>query len=153
SLLYEAATKSDLLLVEGVMGLYDGTPSTADLARQFGLPVAIVLDGSAMAQTFGALVLGLRDYPGAPRIAGVIANRINSEGHARLLRKSLPTGVPLLGTLPFDPGISLPERHLGLHQAHEIAELDARIEAAANAYVDSTEELAPVSFASPSAQT
>src|SRR5262249_29671359 len=93
SLLYEAARTSDLLLVEGVMGLYDGTPSTAELARQFGLPVGIVLDGSAMAQTFGALVLGLRDYPEAPRIAGVIANRINSEGHARLLRESLPDGM------------------------------------------------------------
>ena len=61
-LLWEAAAEADLILIEGVMGLFDGTPSSADLARHFGVPVLGVIDGTAMAQTFGALALGLARY-------------------------------------------------------------------------------------------
>ncbi|HET9108878.1 MAG TPA: hypothetical protein VFN79_16990 [Steroidobacteraceae bacterium] len=66
SLLHEAAGAADLILVEGVMGLYDGTPSSADLARLFGLPVLAVIDAEAMAQTFGAIAYGLAHYAPAP---------------------------------------------------------------------------------------
>ncbi|WP_028103060.1 cobyrinate a,c-diamide synthase [Pseudoduganella violaceinigra] len=121
ALLVEAAEHADAILVEGVMGLYDGTPSAADLSREFGLPVLAVIDAGAMAQTAGALVHGLRDY-GPVQMAGVIANRVGSPGHAAMVAASL-RDIPLLGTLP-KQGISLPERHLGLVLPDEVAGLD-----------------------------
>jgi cobyrinic acid a,c-diamide synthase len=96
--LIDASQVADVILIEGVMGLYDGTPSSADLARAFGLPVLAVIDASAMAQTAGAIVHGLRDY-GPVELAGVIANRVASPGHAAMVAASL-RGVPLFGTLP-----------------------------------------------------
>lgn len=124
-LLAQAAAQSDVILIEGVMGLYDGTPSSADLAHAFGVPVLVVLDASAMAQTAGALVLGLRDY-GPVDLAGVIANRVGSVGHARMVAAAL-RGVPLLGTLERQAQ-SLPERHLGLVQPDEIDTIDALLD-------------------------
>jgi cobyrinic acid a,c-diamide synthase len=121
ALLAEAAAQADAILVEGVMGLYDGTPSAADLSREFGLPVLAVIDAGAMAQTAGALVQGLRDY-GPVAMAGVVANRIASAGHAAMVGASL-RDIPLLGTLP-KQAASLPERHLGLVLPDEVAGLD-----------------------------
>ncbi len=133
ALLHAAASSSDLILIEGVMGLYDGTPSSADLARLFNVPVLAVLDGSAMAQTFGALALGLSSYqPGLP-FHGVVGNRVGSTGHAEMLAQSLRPPLHWLGALPRDAAYALPERHLGLVQAGEIADVDARIAAAAEA--------------------
>ncbi|MBQ1764642.1 MAG: cobyrinate a,c-diamide synthase, partial [Aquincola sp.] len=133
ALLHEAASQADLILVEGVMGLHDGEPSTADLALRFGLPVLAVIDGSAMAQTFGALALGLAQYRPGLAWAGVLANRVAGEGHARMLRDSLPPHLAWWGALPRDEGLSLPERHLGLVPAAELADLAQRIERAADA--------------------
>jgi cobyrinic acid a,c-diamide synthase len=82
-LLWEAAGEADLILIEGVMGLFDGTPSSADLARHFGVPVLAVIDGTAMAQTFGALALGLARYQADLPFAGVLANRVGSVRHAK----------------------------------------------------------------------
>src|SRR4051812_26049681 len=62
ALLAQAAAEADIILIEGVMGLYDGTPSSADLARALDVPVMAVLDASAMAQTAGAVIMGLRDF-------------------------------------------------------------------------------------------
>jgi cobyrinic acid a,c-diamide synthase len=121
SLLSEAAAEADVILIEGVMGLYDGTPSSADLARQFGVPVLAVIDAGAMAQTAGAVVLGLRDY-GPVDLAGVIANRVGSASHAQMVAESL-RGIPLFGTLPRQQQ-SLPERHLGLVQPDEVVAID-----------------------------
>ncbi|MCB1956905.1 MAG: cobyrinate a,c-diamide synthase [Rhodocyclaceae bacterium] len=132
-LLAEAAREADLILVEGVMGLYDGTPSGADLARAFDLPVLAVIDASAMAQTFGALVHGLATWPGHPRIAGAFANRVGSHGHRQMLAESLPAGIPLLGALPRDPAPALPSRHLGLLPPDEIAGIEETLEALAQA--------------------
>lgn len=123
--LAQAASTVDVILIEGVMGLYDGTPSSADLARAFGVPVLAVIDAGAMAQTAGALVLGLRDY-GPVDLVGVIANRVNSPGHARMVAASL-RDVPLLATLP-QQSQSLPERHLGLVLPNEITALDALLD-------------------------
>ena len=120
--LARAARAADVVLVEGVMGLYDGDPSAADLARAFDLPVLAVIDASAMAQTAGAVVLGLRDY-GPVRMAGVVANRVASEGHARMVAASL-RDIPLLATLP-KQARRLPERHLGLVVPGEVADIDA----------------------------
>ena len=123
--LIDAAKDADVILIEGVMGLYDGTPSSADLARAFGIPVLAVIDASAMAQTAGAIVHGLRDY-GPVELAGVIANRVASPGHAAMVAASL-RGVPLFGTLPRQTN-KLPERHLGLVQASEIEGIDALLD-------------------------
>jgi len=150
-LLAEAARDADVILIEGVMGLYDGKPSAADLAQAFGVPVAIVLDAGAMAQTAGAVVMGLRDY-GPARIAGVIANRIGSAGHAEMVKTSL-RDIPLLGYLP-KQDTALPERHLGLLPANEIEGIDALIETLAGQVVleeDAWNALPSVSFTSPSA--
>jgi cobyrinic acid a,c-diamide synthase len=119
--LAEAAAEADVVLIEGVMGLYDGSPSAADLAREFDVPVVAVIDAGAMAQTAGAVVLGLRDY-GPVRVAGVIANRVASPGHGRMVAASL-RDIPLLGTLPRQ-SLALPERHLGLVLPGEVNGID-----------------------------
>ena len=133
ALLHRAAIEADLILVEGVMGLHDGTPSSADLALHFGLPVLAVIDASAMAQTFGAVAHGLATYRPGLQLAGVLANRVGSAGHAEMLRESLPPGLRWVGALPRDAALALPSRHLGLVQADEVADIGARIAAAAEA--------------------
>jgi len=123
--LAQAALAADVILIEGVMGLYDGTPSSADVAREFGVPVMAVIDASAMAQTAGALVHGLRDY-GPVEMAGVIANRVASSGHAAMVAASL-RDIPLFATLPRQDK-SLPERHLGLVLPNEVNDIDAMLD-------------------------
>ena len=133
ALIAEAARGADLVIVEGVMGLFDGEPSSADLARAFGLPVVAVIDGSAMAQTFGAIAHGLASFQPDLEFAGVIANRVAGERHAQLLFEALPPHLPGLGWLAREAAISLPERHLGLLPAAELADLDAKLSRAASA--------------------
>ncbi|MBT0667445.1 cobyrinate a,c-diamide synthase [Novosphingobium profundi] len=148
ALLHAAALEADVILVEGVMGLYDGTPSAADLAVRFGLPVLAVIDGSAMAQTFGALAHGLATYRRDLTLAGVLANRVGSPRHAQMLEESLPNGIAWLGAFPRDGELAFPERHLGLLQASEIADLDARLDrAAASLPASATWLPEPVDFA------
>jgi len=150
-LLYQAARQADLVLVEGVMGLYDGNPSSADLAQAFKLPVALVIDGNAMAQTFGALALGLKQYRPDLTLHGVLANRVAGTHHAAMLAESLigpAAAIRFLGALNRDGALAFPDRHLGLVQAEEIADLDARLNGAADAIAATVrlEEIAPVSF-------
>ena len=125
ALLTQAAMEADVILIEGVMGLYDGSPSSADLARAFGVPVLAVIDASAMAQTAGAVVLGLRDF-GPVQLAGVIANRVGSPGHAQMVAASLRE-VPLLGSLPRQ-NRALPERHLGLVLPDEVDAIESMLD-------------------------
>ncbi|HTS54266.1 MAG TPA: cobyrinate a,c-diamide synthase [Burkholderiales bacterium] len=132
-LLYDAAGEADIILIEGAMGLFDGEPSSADLAARFGLPVLAVIDAGAMAQTFGAVAQGLARYRSDIHVAGLIANRVAGPGHADMLVRSVRSTVDYLGYLPQDPGLALPERHLGLFQAAEVADLDTRLESAARA--------------------
>ena len=93
--LHAAAQEADLLLIEGVMGLFDGSDSVADLAQRTGVAVLAVVDASAMGGTLGAIVHGLKTYrPGLPW-AGVLANRVASPRHAQMLQDGLlaaPTG-------------------------------------------------------------
>ncbi|AHL74992.1 cobyrinic acid a,c-diamide synthase [Stutzerimonas stutzeri] len=147
-LLWEAAGEADLILIEGVMGLFDGTPSAADLARHFGIPILAVVDGSGMAQTFGALAHGLASYQPDLPFAGVLANRVGSSRHGEILRDCLPSHIDWFGALPRSEAVSLPSRHLGLVQAQELADLDARLDAAADALAASANSQmpAPVSF-------
>ncbi|MDQ5907976.1 MAG: cobyrinic acid a,c-diamide synthase [Pseudomonadota bacterium] len=131
ALLYQAAQTADLILIEGVMGLFDGQPSSADLATYFGVPVLALINAHAMAQTFGAVAHGLAHYrPGLP-FAGVLANRVAGPGHAALLAESLSPEIRNYGWLPRDGEITLPDRHLGLVQAAEIADLEKRLDAVA----------------------
>lgn len=131
--LHEAARESDLVIVEGVMGLFDGDPSAAGLAARFGLPVLAVIDASAMAGTFGALAYGLRNYRPGLRWAGVLANRVASARHADMLREGLRDPAEWLGALHRNAAITLPERHLGLVPSGEQGDAMARLDAAADA--------------------
>lgn len=135
-LLHEAAGTADLLLIEGVMGLYDGTPSSAELARLFGIPVLAVIDAEAMAQTFGAVAYGLAHYAPDLPFYGVLANRVAGTGHAKLAQQGTPAGLRFLGGLARATAIELPDRHLGLVQAEEIADLEQRLAASAAALHD-----------------
>jgi cobyrinic acid a,c-diamide synthase len=152
--LARAAENSDLILIEGVMGLFDGTPSAADLAERFKIPIMALIDAGAMAQTFGALAHGLATYrPNLP-FAGVLANRVASARHTAMLRDSLPAGMGWFGALPRSED-SLPERHLGLLQAAEIDDLAARLDKLADALAASaTVDLPiPVNFSQAPAPT
>jgi cobyrinic acid a,c-diamide synthase len=134
--LAQAAAEADLILVEGVMGLYDGQPSAADLAQHFGLPVLAVIDASAMAGTFGALAYGLQHYQPGLRWAGVLANRVGSARHADMLQQGLRDPQHWLGALQRNPALVLPERHLGLVAATELSDAEQRLDAAADALAD-----------------
>jgi len=128
-----AAKESDLIIVEGVMGLFDGEPSAADLARRFGLHVLAVVDASSMAGTFGALAFGLQHYQADMPWAGVLANRVASAGHAEMLQKSIPDPAHWMGAVMRNAAMTLPERHLGLTVASEVPDALARLDAAADA--------------------
>ncbi|NJN45581.1 MAG: cobyrinate a,c-diamide synthase, partial [Candidatus Competibacteraceae bacterium] len=147
-LLYEAARSADLILIEGVMGLFDGTPSSADLAQLFGVPVLALIQAEAMAQTFGAVAYGLAHYREQLPFAGVLANEVAGPGHATLLADSLPTNLHYFGSLYSDSAIQLPDRHLGLVQAEEVDDLEKRLEIAATAIEQTalTELPEPVTF-------
>ncbi|MGH8520824.1 MAG: cobyrinate a,c-diamide synthase [Gammaproteobacteria bacterium] len=132
-LLHNAAQEADLILIEGVMGLFDGRPSSADLAVRFGVPVLAVIDARAMAETFGALALGLATYRAGLSFAGVLANRVASATHGEMLSASVLAGIAYRGALFRRSGFELPERHLGLVQAQELGDLDARLDALADA--------------------
>jgi cobyrinic acid a,c-diamide synthase len=132
----DAAHAADLVVVEGVMGLFDGvagppgrTGSTADLARALRLPVLLVLDVSGQSQTAAAVVRGLALHDPGVCIGGVVLNRVGSERHRRLAADAIEAaGVPVVGAVPRDAACTLPERHLGLVQAHEHGDLAARLD-------------------------
>jgi cobyrinic acid a,c-diamide synthase len=131
-----AAAESDLIIVEGVMGLFDGEPSAADLAQRFGLPVMVVIDAGSMAGTFGALAFGLQHYRPDMPWAGVLANRVASVRHADMLKISVREPEQWLGAVMRNPAMVLPERHLGLTVASEVSDAIERLDAAADALAD-----------------
>lgn len=131
--LFDAASKADLIIIEGAMGLFDGSPSSADLAQKFNIPLALIIDVKGMAQTAAAVAVGLANYRDDIDVVGLIANSCATKRHRELIESELPASLPLLGALARDESISLPERHLGLVQANEVAEeLEQKIEAAAD---------------------
>jgi cobyrinic acid a,c-diamide synthase len=128
---------AELLVGEGVMGLFDGAAggagATAEAARLTGWPVVMVVDAKGMAASASALLQGFARYDPRVEVAGVIFNRVGGAGHAALLRAAAAeAGVRCLGCLPRSAGLALPARHLGLVQAGEHADLETRIEAAAD---------------------
>lgn len=129
------ARGANLGLVEGVMGLFDGTGqafegSTAELAKRLGLPVVLLVDGSGMGTNAAAVVLGHAKLWPELSLAGVIFNRVGSEGHHALLKEAveLHAGVRSFGWIRPDAAFHLPERHLGLHRPAEIPGLDGVLE-------------------------
>ena len=131
TLLYDAANHADLILIEGVMGLFDGTPSSADLAQLLGVPVLAVIDAESMAQSFGAIAHGLASYRDGLPFYGVLANRVAGARHAELLQQGMRAESTYLGAVMRDAGVELPDRHLGLVQAEEVGDLEQRLNAAA----------------------
>lgn len=116
-----AASGADILIVEGVMGLFDGAAdgqpeaSTASIARLLDAPVVLVVDASAMSGSVAALVHGYCTFDPSIRVAGVVLNRVGSPGHETLLREALrPLGVPVFGALRRDDSFTWRDRHLGL---------------------------------------
>ena len=127
---------TEVALIEGVMGLFDGTDagegSTADLAALLGLPVLLVVDARAQAQSAAALVKGFAEYRPSCRISGVIFNQVGSDRHEAVLRAAVePLGIPVVGALRLDRAVQVPSRHLGLVQAAEHVGLEGFIDTAA----------------------
>ena len=135
ALFHEAAEGAGIVLGEGVMGLFDGPSggSTADLATALGLPVLLVVDAGAQAQSAAAVVHGFATWRTDVRVVGVVFNRVGGDRHAVMLRAAMESlDVPVLGCLPRTSGLALPSRHLGLVQASEMPTLETFIEAAAD---------------------
>lgn len=138
------ATGADLLLIEGVMGLFDGAAdnvgSTGDLAELLELPVVLVVDAERQSQSVAPLVAGFANWRPGVRVAGVILNRVASMKHETMLVEALAaTGIPCLGAIPRDAALGLPERHLGLVLPDEVSAFEGFLDLAAEAvgnYVD-----------------
>jgi cobyrinic acid a,c-diamide synthase len=139
----EASADADVCVIEGVMGMFDGVSaasdvgSTAEIAALFQAPVLFVLDGERMARSAAAVVLGFQHFHPEVHLAGVIANRVAGEGHARLIQTAVEgrCQVPLLGYLPVDAELRIPDRHLGLVPAIERGDLEPLFERLAD-YID-----------------
>jgi cobyrinic acid a,c-diamide synthase len=143
----DASADREFALCEASMGLFDGVPSengrsgaSADVAAALGMPILLVVDVSGQAQSAAAVVKGCATYDDRLRVAGVVVNRIGSDRHRRLVVEAIEAiGVPVVGALPRNDRVALPERHLGLVQASETEALDVRLEAIADfieAHVD-----------------
>jgi cobyrinic acid a,c-diamide synthase len=122
-----ATADADAAVIEGVMGLFDGSEgrsdrgSTAEMAKLLELSVVLVVDASAMARSAAALIHGYATFDPGLRIAGVVLNNVGGEAHAAIIRDAVADSVPILGALPAVPDLAMPERHLGLHLPHEAA--------------------------------
>jgi cobyrinic acid a,c-diamide synthase len=135
ALLAEAARDADMLLIEGAMGLFDGATgspgrsgATADLAIRYRLPVLLVVDVSAQAQSAAAVVRGFASHAPGVRICGVVFNRLGGERHRALVSNAVADmGVAVFGGIARDEALCVEERHLGLVQAVEHADLAARL--------------------------
>ncbi len=140
ALMARAAESADLVVVEGVMGLFDGVPanpgrdgSSASIAAQFRLPVILVLDVTAQSQSAAAVLRGFATHRPDVCVAGVVLNRVGSERHQKLIADAIATlNIPVVGAVPRDAAFALPERHLGLIQAGEHGDLAKRITALAD---------------------
>ncbi|MDP1946268.1 MAG: cobyrinate a,c-diamide synthase [Nitrospirota bacterium] len=141
-----AAVDADICIVEGMMGLFDGSSpvneigSTAELAKQVDAPVLLVIDGSAMARSAAAMVSGYAKFDPALRVAAVLFNRVGSDSHYQLLKAAVEqeTDVVAVGYLRPDPAVTIADRHLGLVTAMEqgAGELYVRLAKAAEETVD-----------------
>ena len=136
ALIADLQRDASAVVVEGVMGLFDGAPdgrgSAADLSRRTGWPVVLVVDASGMAASVAALVHGFVSYDPGVEVAGVIFNRTGSRRHGELLRRVMqPRGIPVFGCVTRSESLALPDRHLGLVQAREHPDLEGFLARAA----------------------
>ena len=132
----KSVSNDQMLIVEAMMGLYDGaadgTGSAASLSVMLGLPVLLVINCARMSQSVAAIVRGYSEHDPDVTIAGVILNNVASARHEAMLRSALEAnGYTVSGVLYRDEKLNLPERHLGLVQASEREDLEAFIEHAA----------------------
>jgi cobyrinic acid a,c-diamide synthase len=134
NLLARAAARNDILLIESVMGLHDNSPSSAQLARLFNLPVCLIIDAAKSAQTTAAIVEGIGRYGVGATIEAVVGNKVGSDNHHQLLRDAV--GTKYAGSIRRDARLSVPERHLGLVQAADIEDLDRLLDLAAEALTE-----------------
>src|SRR5437868_5715422 len=164
SIFARASNDADVSIIEGMMGLFDGSSpvneigSTAELAKQLSAPVLLVIDASAMARSAAAMVSGYAGFDPRVHVAGVLFNRVGSEGHYQLLKQAVEaeTDITVVGYLKPDPSFALSDRHLGLVTAleHDSTELYDRLGRGAAEAVDldrlealarSAEALPPIS--------
>jgi cobyrinic acid a,c-diamide synthase len=141
-----AGAGADVLIVEGVMGLFDGAgatavASTAHVAALLEAPVVLVVDASAISASVAAVVHGFASFDPNLTVAGVVLNRVGSDNHEGLLRHALaPLGIPVLGALRRDDGFAWRDRHLGLipviERPQEVRESIDRLAHAVTAQVD-----------------
>lgn len=117
---------ADIGVIEGVMGLFDGlgaseTASTAEIAKTLQAPVLLVIDGHGLSRSSAAMALGYKRFDPKVRVAGVLLNNVSGERHARLLEEAIESQakIPVLGFLPRDKAVQIPERHLGLVTTQE----------------------------------
>jgi cobyrinic acid a,c-diamide synthase len=123
----QASQGADVIIAEGMMGLFDGKDGTteagssAEIAKLLKLPVLLVLDAGKSARSIAAVVLGFESFDPTLTLAGVILNRVASERHFTMLQTAIVASckTPVLGWLPKEPSIAIPERHLGLRTAEE----------------------------------
>ena len=122
-----ACRDADVAVIEGVMGLFDGSnwhderASTAQIAKLLGAPVILVVDIAGAARSAAAVVLGCQHFDPDLALRGVVLNFAGSEGHAKGCAEAITgiTGLPVLGWLPRDSSLQIPERHLGLVPGNE----------------------------------
>ncbi|MEM6653755.1 MAG: cobyrinate a,c-diamide synthase [Pseudomonadota bacterium] len=137
----ELGTDTDLLVIEGMMGMYDGAASTdgstANIAETLDLPVILVVNASGQAQSIAALVHGFATFQDRPGVAGIVAVQTGSARHGELLGEALAqTPIPYLGAIPRSPDLVVPSRHLGLVQALEHKAPAELVAAAGQAVLD-----------------
>ncbi len=116
------SSDADVAVVEGVMGVFDGgVSSTAEVAKLLGLPIVLVLDVKSMAESAASIVMGIQSYDKDIRLAGVILNRIGSPKHLELVQNAInkKTDIKIIGHIPTDISLKIPERHLGLFTADD----------------------------------
>lgn len=149
------AAGDGLLIIEGAMGLFDGAPptgkgATADLARQLTLPVVLIVDAAKTAQSVAPLVAGFAAHDPDVNVAAVILNNVGSPRHEAMLRRALtPLGLPVLGVVYRQDGLTHPSRHLGLVQAGEHPDLAAYLARAADAMETAIDLEALVAISAP----
>ncbi len=125
---------SDYGVIEGAMGLFDGRGATeegsgAQLAKEVGAPVLLVLDARSISRSAAAVAVGFDRFDPGLRLAGVILNRVGSTRHEELLRESMQAaGIPVLGAIPREDRLVIPERYLGLVPAGESPPARERME-------------------------
>ena len=127
SVLRNAARDADMVVAEGMMGLFDGKSgateigSSAEIAKLLRLPVVLVVDAAKSARSIAAVVMGFEMFDAELRLAGIVLNCAANERHYEMLREAIEFScrTKILGWLPREPTIAISERHLGLQGAAE----------------------------------